>query len=101
MCAGLDWLSQMLGRLVQRVPPVSEVEFAELAAWFAVNDAGLLTLSRPSELLDVGGGRQTWCANVRYYLAKGPWVEGAGRVAQDVRQLRARYGSCLAGNSID
>jgi hypothetical protein len=69
--AGLDWLSEMLGRLVEGVPPVSEAEFAELAAWFAAHDAGLLALSRPSELLDVGGGRRVWCANIRYYTFRG------------------------------
>jgi hypothetical protein len=91
--AGLDWLTEMLSRLVERVPPVSEAEFGELAAWFAEHDADLLARSRPSELLEVGGGRQTWCANLRYYLAKGPRADGAGRVAEDVRQLRARYGN--------
>jgi hypothetical protein len=94
--AGLDWLSEMLGRLVEGVPPVSEAEFAELAAWFGLNDAGLLARARPSELLDVGGGRRVWGANLRYSLAKGPRADGAGRVAEDVRQLRARYGSPLA-----
>jgi hypothetical protein len=55
VCAGLDWLSEMLARLVQGIPPVSEAEFAELAAWFRVHDAALYALSLPSELLDVGG----------------------------------------------
>jgi hypothetical protein len=99
--AGLDGLSEMLGRLVEGVPPVSEVEFAELAMWFADNDEGLATLSRPSELLDVGGGRQTWCANVRYNLAKGPRADGAGRVAQDVRQLRGAVRGRLADHPVD
>src|SRR5262245_20623858 len=71
LLAGLNWLTEILSRLVEGVPPVSETEFAELAAWFADHDAALLAQARPSELLEVGGGRQTWCANVRYYLAKG------------------------------
>jgi hypothetical protein len=49
----------------------------ELAAWFGTNDAGLSALSLPSELLVLDGGRQTWCANVQYYLAKGPRVGGS------------------------
>ena len=62
------------------------------APGIAANDA-LLALARPSELLDVGGGRRVSCANIRYSLAMGPRVDGAGRVAEDVRQLRARYGN--------
>ncbi|MCI0702333.1 MAG: hypothetical protein L0241_14720, partial [Planctomycetia bacterium] len=54
VCAGLEWLHEMLLRLANDIPPVSESEFAELAAWFAANDDGLYALSRPSELLDVG-----------------------------------------------
>jgi hypothetical protein len=93
LCAEFDWLDEMLSRLNAGIPPVSEAEFAELSAWFKANDAALYAMSRPSELLDVGGGRQTWCANVQYYLAKGPRAEGSGRVAEDVRQLKARCGS--------
>ena len=85
----------MLTRVVEGIPPVSETEFAELAAWFADHDAGLFAASHPSELLDVGGGRRVSCANVRYALAKGPRADGAGRVAEDVRQLRARHGHYL------
>jgi hypothetical protein len=98
--AGLDWLSEMLGRVVEDVPPVSETEFAELAAWFTAHDDALLTRSRPSELLDVGG-RRVSCANVRYSLTKGARTDGAGRVAEDVRQLRARYGNRPTSNPID
>ena len=39
----LDWLTEMLGRLVEGVPPVSEAEFTEPAAWFAAHDDVLLT----------------------------------------------------------
>lgn len=88
-----EWLGEMLGRLCDDLPPVSEAEFAELAAWFAEHDAALCAL--PSELLDVGNGRQTWCANLRYDLARGPRADGAGRAAEDIRQLKARYASLL------
>jgi hypothetical protein len=87
-----QWLGEMLRRAADGAPPVSEAEFAELAAWFAANDKRLCDLSRPTDLLDVGGGRATCCANVRFYLARGPRAGGAGRVTEDVRQLRARYG---------
>ena len=86
---------------MEDVPPVSETEFAELAAWFEAHDDALLALARPSELLDMGGGRRVSCPNVRYSLAKGARTDGAGRVAEDVRQLRVRYGDRLARNPIN
>jgi hypothetical protein len=90
--AGWEWLAEMVGRAHDGVPPVSEAEFGELAAWFRANDARLYQLSRPSELLELGDGRRTWCSKVRYELARSPRSEGAGRAAEDVRRLRARYG---------
>ncbi len=53
VCAGLEWLWEMMSRVDQGIPPVGEVEFAGLAAWFGANDSRLHQLSLPSELLDV------------------------------------------------
>ncbi len=93
--AALDWLGEMLDRLMDGIPPVSEREFAELVAWLAEHDAALGVLAGSTELLDVGNGRQVWCAHLRERLARGPRAQGAGRVAEDVRQLQARYGNRL------
>ena len=92
--AGLEWLSEMLSRVCDGVPPVSEGEFAELVAWFGAHEAGLAALAGPAELLEAGV-HLTWCASVRTSLAKGPRAEGSGRAAEDLRQLKARYGSRL------
>jgi hypothetical protein len=73
------------------VPPVTEVDFADLAAWFAAHEGELYVWSLPSQLLDVSDGRRVWCANLRHELSRRPRAVGAGRAAEDVRQLRARY----------
>jgi hypothetical protein len=89
--AGFAWLAEILHRVCDGVPPVTEDEFRELAAWFAVNDDRLCQIAMPSHLLNLGDGRLTSCASLRYNLARGPRVDGAGRLAQDIRQLRQRY----------
>jgi hypothetical protein len=90
--AGWWWLSEMLDRVVSGVPPVTETEFRELAAWFDAHDEQLYRQSLPSQLLDLGGGRCTSSADVRYSLAKGPRAFRAGKVANDVRRLKAING---------
>jgi hypothetical protein len=90
VCNGLTWLFEFHCRVSDGVPPVTEVEFRQLAEWFHANETRLSGLAR-SELLDVGGGRQTACFNIRHRLEHGPRELGAGEVAEDIRQLKARY----------
>jgi hypothetical protein len=92
LSGALTWLWEMLGRIERHIPPCSEAEFADLAAWFAAREAGLRAIAGPSELLVAGGGRRTWCLSVRYALREGPRADGAGQLAEDIRQLKARYG---------
>jgi hypothetical protein len=89
---GHDWLMEMLWRVQRGIPPVTEAEFAELGAWFEANEERLATLADSSGLFDVGHGRRTCCSSIRYALRQGPRAEGAGELAEDIRQLRARYG---------
>lgn len=91
LCTALDWLHEMLGRVVEGVPPVTVAEFEELAAWFHANEDRLRERSQPSGVLDLADGRQTSCTNVRCELARGPRAVGAGRIAEDVRGLRERW----------
>ncbi len=90
--AGWLWLSEMHDRAKNGRPPVTETEFAELADWFAANDERVYALSLPSQILDVGGGRKTSSANIRWGLTCGPRARGAGQVAEDLRRLRTLYG---------
>lgn len=90
--AGWDWLMEMLHRRQTGIPPVSASEFAELARWFGANDARLYQLSLPSQLLELGDGRSTSVSNLRYGLRQGVRGSRAGELAEDLRQLRARYG---------
>ncbi len=94
------WLAEMACRFRDGVPPVSEAEFGDLAAWFEANDKRLYHESLPSQCLELGGGRQTSNGNIRHGLRKGPRGMGAGEVAEDVRRLRARYGDGTAIGSV-
>jgi len=90
--AGFMWLAEILHRVCDGVPPVTEDEFRELAEWFAANDARLCQLF-PIQLVDLVPGRCTSLVSIRYYLARGPRVDGAGRLAEEIRQLRQRHGA--------
>jgi hypothetical protein len=91
----LDWLFEMETRLTQGIPPCSEAEHAELAAWFAEHEAGLDAVAKQGNrdgLMSVGDGQRVTCSHVRFYLRDGPRGEGSGRVAEEIRQLKSRYG---------
>src|SRR5262249_8813667 len=90
---GLEWLTEMLRRVRDGIPPVTEAEFAELEAWFRANEPRLYEVQQglPSEMLNLDGGRRTCCWYVRYDLKDGARAEGSGQAAEDIRQLRARY----------
>ncbi|VTU02531.1 unnamed protein product [Gemmataceae bacterium] len=90
--AAFLWIAEMVHRVESGIPPVTGDEFRELAAWFAANAARLRQLAGPSEVLELGGGRRTGCGYLRYYLAKGHRADGAGQLAQDIRELRRRCG---------
>jgi hypothetical protein len=90
--AAWDWLAEILGRALDGVPPVSTAEFEELAQWFSANESRLYQLAAPSYSLEVGVGRTVTLTNLRYSLRQGVRVSGAGQLAEDLRQLRARYG---------
>ena len=99
LCAALDWLFEMDNRLTHGIPPVTVAEHTELAAWFAEHEAGLdavAKLSNRDGLMAVGNGRRVVCWQVRYGLREGPRGEGSGQVAEEIRQLKARYGEQAA-----
>ncbi len=89
--AAFIWLGELLDRVLAGTPPVTETEFRELAEWFAANE-GRMRGSDPDGALDLDGGRRIWCANVRCGLTRGPRADGAGQLAEDIRQLKKRYG---------
>ena len=91
----LDWLFEMQNRVAQGTPPCSESEHAELAAWFAKYESRLDAIAKQSNrdgLMSVGDGRRVTCSHVRFWLQDGPRCEGSGRVAEEIRQLKAGYG---------
>ena len=90
--AGFDWLFEISLRTLTGIPPVTEAEFGELRDWFKVHGAELWRRI-PSRVFDVGDGRRVSLADIHYKLRGGAWAPGAGRVAEDMRQVRIRYGS--------
>lgn len=97
--SALDWLDEMRGRILHGIPPVSEAEFAELAAWLEANAQRLDARAdqNSSELLDVGvigdvrhpERVRSWM--VKYDLRQGPRAEGSGRCAEIIRRLRVMF----------
>jgi len=87
-----EWLSEMHWRKHMGIPPVSEAEFADLAMWFSANEERLQEMEKTTSLLAIGNGEATSCWQLRSGIQQGPREDGAGRVADDLRLLRARYG---------
>jgi hypothetical protein len=83
------WLFEMLRRVAQHKPPVTEAEFQALAAWFeAQEEAGLFPRDH---VFDLGGGRNSSVGNIRFSLAGGPRAMGVTELVEDLRLLQARY----------
>ena len=72
--AGFEWLCEIFIRVHDSVPPVTEAEFAELAAWFRTHLDRLGTMCQPWELLELGDGEATSFGNVRWGIEKGARV---------------------------
>jgi hypothetical protein len=89
---GREWLAGFFLRAAEGIPPVTEGEFRELAAWFDANANRLARMTHPSCLLALGGGRETTVATIRYGLWQGPRALGVGELAADLRRVRANYG---------
>jgi hypothetical protein len=86
------WLSEFFERVTQGIPSVTQADFQDLEDWFRINQEHLTTLEVSSELLQVSGGRSISLTNLRYNLSRGYQARGVGRLAEDIRHLRNRYG---------
>jgi Flp pilus assembly protein TadD len=86
-----SWLAEMHDRATGGIPPVTEAEFAELAHWFQANDTRLVQAALPSQFVDLGEGGRIACADIRAGITKGARVRGAGKLAENLRRLRARH----------
>jgi hypothetical protein len=90
--AGQEWLYEMLSRIEDGIPPVTEAEFGELARWVEANAARLRGLPVPPGLpLPWGGGRD-WVRCLLVTVRQGARRKGAGELARALRALRAQHG---------
>src|SRR5258708_4535133 len=83
------WLAEMFHRKQNGIPAVSTPEFDNRANWFHANGARLYRLPLPSQQLDLGEGRKTANADLRWRIRKGPKARHSGELAEDLRQRRA------------
>jgi hypothetical protein len=70
-----EWLSEMLSRLIESKPPVSEMEYEELADWYRRNESVVYQVDLRSALLNGGGPRRI----------------GATKTVEELRLLRAAH----------
>jgi hypothetical protein len=89
VCAGWDWLAEMMHRVEAGIPAVTEAEFADLEEWFSANEDRVQGLFPPAGWLDMGRGRTLTPAGIRFALRDGSRAHGAGQLAADLRRLRA------------
>ena len=90
------WPAEMTERAMLGIPPVTEVEFAELTAWFAANEAEVVVRVGESVVLN---GKRVSLKRVRRGLKRGPRVPGAGKTAKMVRELRSQLGDAVVFGS--
>jgi hypothetical protein len=89
--SGWMWLAEMAERVSKGIPHVTEAEFNDFARWFHDHDTQLYRLSLPSQIFNLGDGRTTTAADIRYKLTKGCRAIRAGELAEDLRRLRSLY----------
>jgi len=85
-------LLEMSSRLDEAIPPVGQEEWRELWSWFERNEERLWRLVQPSQLLDLGDGHRMSFGDIRHGLRGTPRDLRSGKLAEDVRKLRAKYG---------
>ncbi len=94
---GFAWLAEIVRRVAEGEPPVTEAEFAELGAWFRAHEDRLWEMCLPSELLDLGDGESESFGNIRWGIESGARGSRAGGTAERIRRFRANYSARLTG----
>ncbi len=82
------WAAEIARRALDGRPPLAELEFDELAAWFVAHEHRLRDRAGHSQLLDLGNGEVTSLAALRYGIRKGARACRASEVAEHLRHLR-------------
>jgi hypothetical protein len=89
--AGFDWLAALLVRVLDRMPPVTEGAFAELACWFHEHEPQMRERCPATGQLDLGDGGAIRLSDLAFDLKAGPRRVESGRVAESVRRLRTAF----------
>jgi hypothetical protein len=88
VAAAWFWLVEMLQRVREHKPAVTEAEFRELADWFGAHAARLFV---PDEVFEMEDGRRTSLLCLRAGLARGLRAMGVTELVEDLRLIRVRY----------
>lgn len=86
-----EWIAELDERVRLGVPPVRESEFTALTVWAESNAARLEALAQDGPLV-LRDGRSVGVGYLRFCLARGVRCRGAGRLAEDVRDLQQQVG---------
>lgn len=86
-----EWPCVMLLRTCDRLPTVTEAQFAELAGWFRAYEPRLIERCHGSGRLDPGDRSEIVLSDLAFDLKAGPRRVESGRVAETVRRLRAAF----------
>jgi hypothetical protein len=93
-----NWLAEMLVRVSNGKPAVTEAEFFDLAGWFRVTESRLRQEWGRDGVIDLGNGKRTSLTNVAYGLSKGPRAIGITELVEELRQLKAFVVAGSAGS---
>ena len=81
-------MSEFVNRGAKAIPPVTEAEFHALGDGFAAHEDSLRAIMHPSHDLELGAETFTTLSDIRWQLAKGPRVRGAGESAETIRRIQ-------------
>ncbi len=87
--AGFDWLGELATRSAHGIPPVTEAEYHELASWLIAHAERLQARTGSSGGIPLADGRFETVSGLLHDISKGPRVDGAGNVAETIRQVKA------------
>jgi hypothetical protein len=78
-------------RVLDRLPPVTEAAFAELARWFHEHEPRLRERCPATGQLDPGDGDAIRLSDLAFDLKAGPRRVESGRIALSVHRLRTAF----------
>jgi hypothetical protein len=83
------WIFEILHRIVNRIPPVTEGEFYQLVAWFNEHESALQQRYLPAAEITLCNGDSVSFSHLRLRINDGPRQVYAGTTAEQLRLWKA------------